>query len=330
MKDNVLRKKLAEHNLVTWGTRQEMQRRFTEWVTLWNANCDATHPKSKSELRSELDVWERTQGAQAQHSSLNPGAQIRSKEFDRDAWSSQNDGSFKQLIADARKKAQEAKKLLESRPISPLVSPPVPSVPEAPSDSSIPSNPIQISDPQDTANLQFEEHHKAPDSLPNQQQQYSVPPHMEAYSRQAEMMRDHERNLERERVERKNSSPVKQSSQAHDPNQRPTPTHNEWYGTRSSENQAPGLQNGGNAINNTYNGRYGPPNTNLTLPEEITAFYEQHPLPRTNTQAPSSPNGVVRGLPGTTPGPNTSHEYPSPSKLSYGFGDGAPYYGRFQ
>ncbi|KAG9234054.1 postreplication repair E3 ubiquitin-protein ligase rad18 [Amylocarpus encephaloides] len=130
VKDVGLRKKLSEQGLGTYGNRQAMERRYTEWVTLWNANCDATHPKGKGELRRELDIWERTQGAQAPFSSANHiGAQIKSKDFDAAAWSTLHNSSFKDLIANARKKAQASNSMLESRPKSPIPELPVSSKP---------------------------------------------------------------------------------------------------------------------------------------------------------------------------------------------------------
>lgn len=127
VKDNALRKKLADHGLPTGGTRQGMERRYTEWVTLWNANCDATHPKGKFDLKRELDIWERTQGSRAQAtSSLNPGAQIRDRDFDKAAWSTQHDGSFKELIANARSKIRAKVAAPDSPPRPALpVEPPV-------------------------------------------------------------------------------------------------------------------------------------------------------------------------------------------------------------
>ncbi|CAG8949316.1 hypothetical protein HYFRA_00004942 [Hymenoscyphus fraxineus] len=203
MKDAVLRKKLAEHSIPTWGTKAEMQRRFTEWVTLWNANCDATHPKSKAELRGELDVWERTQGAHASQMNSS-GAQIRSKDFDREAWSNRNDDTFKQLIAQAKQKAQESKKLVESRPKSPLLSPPVSSVPEA---SSIPAplvDPVRDSNPPTTFLQEFE--------------------------RQAELFRQDEDRRAAERAVKESSSPIKQNSQTHNVNEWSTPpTMQDWH-----------------------------------------------------------------------------------------------------
>ncbi len=105
VKDNILRKKLADLGLSTGGTRQQLEKRYTEWVTLWNANCDATKPKGKGELKRELDVWERTQGSRAGSSKQDSGARIREKDFDGQAWSSKHDDTFRLLIANARKKA---------------------------------------------------------------------------------------------------------------------------------------------------------------------------------------------------------------------------------
>jgi E3 ubiquitin-protein ligase RAD18 len=106
LKDTALRKKLTDLGLSAAGSRQLLEKRYTEWVTLWNANCDATRPKSKGELKRELDIWERTQGGmtQASSSTQNPGAQIKNKDFDATAWSSKHDDSFRDLIAAARKK----------------------------------------------------------------------------------------------------------------------------------------------------------------------------------------------------------------------------------
>jgi E3 ubiquitin-protein ligase RAD18 len=105
VKDNILRKKLADLGLSTGGTRQQLEKRYTEWVTLWNANCDATKPKGKGELKRELDIWERTQGSRVGISKQDSGAQIREKDFDGQAWSTMHGDTFRQLIANARKKA---------------------------------------------------------------------------------------------------------------------------------------------------------------------------------------------------------------------------------
>lgn len=104
LKDTALRKKMAELGLSTSGTRQMLEKRHQEWVTIWNANCDSARPKKRSELLNDLDVWERTMGSRAPTMSraANMGAQIKDKDFDGSAWAVKHDTSFKDLIARAR------------------------------------------------------------------------------------------------------------------------------------------------------------------------------------------------------------------------------------
>ncbi|RKF58793.1 Postreplication repair E3 ubiquitin-protein ligase rad18 [Golovinomyces cichoracearum] len=103
-KDTQLRKKLGEHGLAQGGSRLAMQKRYAEWITLWNSNCDATRPKPPNELRGELERWERIQEGRG------PGAnslsehvlKIKDKDFDGKAWSSTHVDSFRGLIEKAR------------------------------------------------------------------------------------------------------------------------------------------------------------------------------------------------------------------------------------
>ncbi|KAE8400917.1 Postreplication repair E3 ubiquitin-protein ligase rad18 [Aspergillus pseudonomiae] len=104
LKDNVLRKKLKDLGIPNWGPRPLLQRRHTEWMNLWNANCDSKTPKSKRELLHELDVWERTQGGSALPSAESAGSVMR-KDFDATAWSTNHENDFKRLIANARKRS---------------------------------------------------------------------------------------------------------------------------------------------------------------------------------------------------------------------------------
>ncbi|KAE8415584.1 hypothetical protein BDV36DRAFT_297959 [Aspergillus pseudocaelatus] len=104
LKDNVLRKKLKDLGIPNWGQRPLLQRRHTEWMNLWNANCDSKAPKSKRELLQELDVWERTQGGSA-HPSAESADSVMRKDFDANAWSTNHESDFKRLIANARKRS---------------------------------------------------------------------------------------------------------------------------------------------------------------------------------------------------------------------------------
>ncbi|KAF3384885.1 Postreplication repair E3 ubiquitin-protein ligase rad18 [Penicillium rolfsii] len=108
LKDNQLRKKFRDLGIPDWGPRQLLQRRHTEWMNLWNANCDSTVPKSKKDLLRELDIWERTQGGFAPtQSSLMPANTVMAKDFDAAQWSVNHETDFKRLIANARKKSDD-------------------------------------------------------------------------------------------------------------------------------------------------------------------------------------------------------------------------------
>ncbi|KAL6231133.1 Postreplication repair E3 ubiquitin-protein ligase rad18 [Aspergillus navahoensis] len=103
LKDTVLRKKLKDLGIPNWGPRPLLQRRHTEWMNLWNANCDSRTPKPKRELLRELDVWERTQGGNSV-ALTDPTNAVMNKDFNTGEWSANYDTDFKALIANARKK----------------------------------------------------------------------------------------------------------------------------------------------------------------------------------------------------------------------------------
>ncbi|KAK6431890.1 E3 ubiquitin-protein ligase rad18 [Oleoguttula sp. CCFEE 5521] len=102
LNDIAMRKKLKEFGLSSAGVKQLMIRRYTEWVNLWNANCDSSSPRSKRELMHDLDTWERTQGGKA-HTPVVANS-VMKKDFDGAGWANSNKDDFSRLIADARKK----------------------------------------------------------------------------------------------------------------------------------------------------------------------------------------------------------------------------------
>ena len=103
MNENTLRKKIGTLGIPNLGPKQLLIRRHTEWVNLWNANCDSLKPRTKRELLHDLDVWERTQGGSAQNSTSST-ATVMAKDFDSAAWSANHGNDFRQLIAQARQK----------------------------------------------------------------------------------------------------------------------------------------------------------------------------------------------------------------------------------
>ncbi|KAK7748919.1 E3 ubiquitin-protein ligase rad18 [Cytospora paraplurivora] len=116
--DNALKKRLSDLGISSWGPRPLLERRHREWVMIWNANCDSSRPKTKSELLQDLNIWERTQGGSASLTShsANLGAQIKDKEFDGAGWSTKHSDSFKDLIANARMTRRKAEQKTQEPP----------------------------------------------------------------------------------------------------------------------------------------------------------------------------------------------------------------------
>jgi E3 ubiquitin-protein ligase RAD18 len=111
--DQALRKKLKELGISNQGPKLLMQKRHTEWVNLWNANCDSRNPRSKRDLLNELEIWDRTQGRQIAN-NVGPNG-VMAKDFDSDAYVKNNKNDFDDLIRKAREKAN-AKKLETEKP----------------------------------------------------------------------------------------------------------------------------------------------------------------------------------------------------------------------
>ena len=116
--DTKLRGKLQSLGIPNWGSKQLMIKRHTEWVNLWNANCDSRHPRSERELLRELEVWERTQGGRAPNSTGLASTVMR-KDFDGKAWTTRNREEFGRLVEEARRRTSNA--ALASEPERPTV-----------------------------------------------------------------------------------------------------------------------------------------------------------------------------------------------------------------
>uniref|UniRef100_A0A0B7K9U7 Postreplication repair E3 ubiquitin-protein ligase RAD18 n=1 Tax=Bionectria ochroleuca TaxID=29856 RepID=A0A0B7K9U7_BIOOC len=130
-KENALRKKLGDLKIPNHGPRQILEKRHREWVTLWNANCDAARPKNRMQLLQELDTWEKTQGSRAPTTgrAAQNAALIKDKDFDGAAWATRHNDSFQDLIANARKSRMETKQKPKTDE-SPEAPPPKDSIPQ--------------------------------------------------------------------------------------------------------------------------------------------------------------------------------------------------------
>lgn len=115
MKETALKAKLRELGIPDWGKKDLLQRRHTEWLHLWNSNCDASDErrKTKRELLKELDVWEKTRGGRAQTVE----ATVMKKDFDTKGYVDAHKDQFAHLIAAARQKRGPKKNETEEEKI---------------------------------------------------------------------------------------------------------------------------------------------------------------------------------------------------------------------
>ncbi|ORY81320.1 hypothetical protein BCR37DRAFT_380128 [Protomyces lactucae-debilis] len=95
-----LRTELSRLSIPSNGSKTTLQRRHAEWLTLWNSNMDAKHPRSRRDLLRELKAWEDALGRST--------VKLTTEELEERA--ADDHGDFKSLIARARASAEEAKR----------------------------------------------------------------------------------------------------------------------------------------------------------------------------------------------------------------------------
>ncbi|KAI9827267.1 MAG: E3 ubiquitin-protein ligase rad18 [Thelocarpon impressellum] len=96
-----LRKKLADLHLRSSGPKPLLEKRHTEWVAVWNANCDApaARRRSRKELLQEMEAWERSFGEGGKGAANG----VMKKDFDGPAWAKRHGGDFGRLVEEARR-----------------------------------------------------------------------------------------------------------------------------------------------------------------------------------------------------------------------------------
>lgn len=141
MKEPALKKKLADLGIPSWGTKLDLQKRHKAWLSIWNSNCDAKNPRPMYALLSDLDEWERTQGASAPRSSttLSMGSVIKNENFDGTGWRMQHADNFKDLIEKARKSRPAPTPTKNSTSMEGLSSLDLATVETAPAASNVPT-----------------------------------------------------------------------------------------------------------------------------------------------------------------------------------------------
>lgn len=91
-----VRKELLQLGLYTTGNKERLRSRYREWMNIWNANADSSHPVSIGELRKRMNEWE--------YRVANPSrdANRNIKELDAGQWKDSHQDEFKHLIMKAR------------------------------------------------------------------------------------------------------------------------------------------------------------------------------------------------------------------------------------
>ncbi|KAM6161970.1 E3 ubiquitin-protein ligase RAD18 [Erethizon dorsatum] len=79
LSDRDLKKKLKQHGLSIQGNKQQLIRRHQEFVHMYNAQCDALHPKSAAEIVEEIENMEKTR-MRLEASKLNENAMVFTKD----------------------------------------------------------------------------------------------------------------------------------------------------------------------------------------------------------------------------------------------------------
>ncbi|KAL6036610.1 hypothetical protein STEG23_033348, partial [Scotinomys teguina] len=75
----VIKEKMKQHGLSTQGNKQQLIKRHQEFVHMYNAQCDALHPKSAAEIVQEIENMEKTR-MRFEASKLNENVMVFTKD----------------------------------------------------------------------------------------------------------------------------------------------------------------------------------------------------------------------------------------------------------
>ncbi|KAF6313381.1 RAD18 E3 ubiquitin protein ligase [Rhinolophus ferrumequinum] len=103
LSDRDLKKKLKQHGLSIQGNKQQLIKRHQEFVHMYNAQCDALHPKSAAEIVQEIENLEKTR-MRLEASKLNENVMVFTKD--------QTEKEIDEIHSNYRKKHQNEFQLL--------------------------------------------------------------------------------------------------------------------------------------------------------------------------------------------------------------------------
>ncbi|XP_049622255.1 E3 ubiquitin-protein ligase RAD18 isoform X2 [Suncus etruscus] len=109
LSDRDLRRKLKQHGLSVQGSKQQLIKRHQEFVHMYNAQCDALHPKSAAEIAQEIENMEKTR-MRLEASRLNESIMVftkhqTEKEIDEihSKYRKKHQNEFQRLVDQAKK-----------------------------------------------------------------------------------------------------------------------------------------------------------------------------------------------------------------------------------
>ncbi|XP_051059603.1 E3 ubiquitin-protein ligase RAD18 [Phodopus roborovskii] len=103
LSDRDLKKKMKQHGLSIQGNKQQLIKRHQEFVHMYNAQCDALHPKSAAEIVQEIENMEKTR-MRLEASKLNENVMVFTKD--------QTEKEIDEIHSKYRKKHQNEFQLL--------------------------------------------------------------------------------------------------------------------------------------------------------------------------------------------------------------------------
>ncbi|ELK07847.1 E3 ubiquitin-protein ligase RAD18 [Pteropus alecto] len=103
LSDRDLKKKLKQYGLSIQGNKQQLIKRHQEFVHMYNAQCDALHPKSAAEIVQEIENMEKTR-MRLEASKLNESVMVFTKD--------QTEKEIDEIHSKYRKKHQNEFQLL--------------------------------------------------------------------------------------------------------------------------------------------------------------------------------------------------------------------------
>ncbi|KAM5281092.1 E3 ubiquitin-protein ligase RAD18 [Ctenodactylus gundi] len=121
LSDRDLKKKLKQHGLSVQGNKQQLIKRHQEFVHMYNAQCDALHPKSAAEIVEEIENMEKTR-MRLEASKLNESVMVFTKDQTEEEideihskYRKKHQNEFQRLVDQAKKRCKKSDGMAKNR-----------------------------------------------------------------------------------------------------------------------------------------------------------------------------------------------------------------------